>query len=221
MDVSEAINTRYSARDFLEKPVAIETITQVLDIALRSPSGGNLQPWHVHVVSGNMIQTLKQEMRNKIAAGHHENLQYSVYPSNIPSPYNDRRKQIGEDMYGMLGIPKSDKEARRRWFQRNFEFFGAPLALFFSVNKIMGAPQWADIGMFMQSIMLLLREQGVDSCAQECWSVYPETIARFLKLPEDRMLFCGMAVGYANSAHPVNQFRSRRADLSEIVSILS
>ncbi len=221
MTLSEVVQARYSARDFLDKPVSNELIQEIISTALRAPSGGNLQPWHIHLVTGQSLKDLKAIMEEVISSNHQEQTEYSVYPPNMPSPYNDRRKQIGEDMYGMLGIPKSDKAARRRWFQQNFAFFGAPMALFFSVDRIMGAPQWADIGMLMQTIMLLLKEQGLDSCAQECWSVYPETLGRFLKLPDERMLFCGMAIGYANTEHPVNQFRSQRASFEDLVSIMN
>lgn len=105
--------------------------------------------------------------------------------------------------------------ARLMWFSRNFQFFGAPLALFCSVDRRMGPPQWSDLGMFLQTVMLLLRAEGLDSCAQECWAIYPQTIGKFLGLPEHRMLFCGMAIGKADEAEPANQFRTRRAPLSD------
>ncbi len=133
------------------------------------------------------------------------------------SPYRERRFECGEDMYGLVGIPREDKPARLRWFARNFEFFGAPLALFCSVHRDMGSPQWSDLGMFLQSVMLMLREEGLDSCPQECWSRYPETIGSFVGIPPERMLFAGMAIGYRNPEHPVNSLVTSRAPLEEFV----
>jgi nitroreductase len=118
-------------------------------------------------------------------------------------------------MYAAMGIPREDKAKRLQWFARNYQFFGAPMALFCTVDRRMGPPQWSDLGMFLQSVMLLLREEGLDSCAQECWSVYPRTIGRFIGIPEERMLFCGMSIGHANLEHPVNRFTSARAPLAD------
>jgi nitroreductase len=144
-----------------------------------------------------------------------ENRGYDIYPKELWSPYRERRFKLGEDMYARLGIPREDKPARLRWFARNYEFFGAPLALFCSMDRGMGPPQWSDLGMYLQSVMLLLRAEGLDSCAQEAWSVYPKTVGDFLGLPPDRMLFCGMAIGYRNPDHPVNQLVADRAPLDE------
>jgi nitroreductase len=116
-------------------------------------------------------------------------------------------------MYATMGITRDDKPGRLAWFARNYQFFGAPLALFCSVDRRMGPPQWSDLGMFLQSVMLLLQEAGVDSCAQECWSSYPQTVGQFIGLPAERMLFCGMSIGYRNPAHPVNGLQAQRAPL--------
>ncbi len=217
MKVSEALATRVSIRDFLPTPVPAETIRRVLAAASRAPSGGNLQPWHIDVVAGERLDELRAIVRERIAAGVQEQVEYTVYPSPLGSPYRERRFECGEDMYGLIGIPREDKPARLRWFARNFEFFGAPLALFCSVHRGMGAPQWSDLGMFLQSVMLMLREEGLDSCPQECWSRYPETIGRFIDLPAERMLFAGMAIGYRNPGHPVNSLVTSRAPLEEFV----
>ena len=131
------------------------------------------------------------------------------------APYRDWRFQVGEDMYATMGIVREDKPARLRWFARNYQFFGAPMALFCSVDRRMGPPQWSDLGMFLQTVMLLLQEEGYDSCAQECWATMPRTIGEVLALPPERMLFCGMAIGLRNPAHPVNGLRSRRAPLEQ------
>jgi nitroreductase len=219
MNVSEAVNSRRSVRGFLDTPVSGEVIRRVLSKAARSASGGNLQPWHIQVIGGARIEALKSLMREKIAAGpSDETPEYDIYPKEFVSPYRDRNFKVGQDMYGHIGIPREDKAGRRAWFQRNFQFFGAPVALFCSVDRRMGPPQWSDLGMFLQTVMLLLREEGLDSCAQECWAIYPKTIAEFLALPAERMLFCGMAIGVADPAEPANRLVSDRAPLDEFAS---
>ncbi|HSI47501.1 MAG TPA: nitroreductase [Ideonella sp.] len=218
MQVQEAIASRRSVRDFLPTPVPGETIRRVLAQALRAPSGGNLQPWYLHVVGGERLDALKALMRERLAAGTAEEAEYDVYPRELLSPYRDRRFQVGEDMYATMGVPREDKPARRRWFARNYEFFGAPLALFCTMDKRHGPPQWSDAGMLLQTLMLLLRAEGLDSCPQEAWAVYPQTLREFLGIPEERMLFTGMAIGYANPAHPVNSLVAQRAPLEEVVS---
>jgi nitroreductase len=134
------------------------------------------------------------------------------------APYRDRRFAVGEDMYALLGVPRDDKAGRLRWFARNYQFFGAPLALFCTVDRRMGMPQWSDLGMYLQTVMLLLRDEGLDSCAQECWAVYPQTITQFLGTPTERMLFTGMAIGYRNEAAKINELVTRRAPLDEFAS---
>lgn len=219
MNVSDAIASRRSVRAFQPTPVPGEVIRRVLEHALRAPSGGNLQPWHLHAVGGERLDALKTTMRERVLqAPGGEAKEYSVYPENLPSPYRDRRFAVGEAMYASLGIPRDDKPARLRWFARNFQFFDAPLALFCSVDRLMGPPQWSDLGMLLQSVMLLLREEGLDSCAQECWALYPQTIGQFLDLPEGRMLFCGMAIGYADRNHAVDALQTARAPLDEVAS---
>ncbi len=219
MDVREAIASRRSIRDFLPTPVPGETIRRVLTAASRSPSGGNVQPWHIDVVAGEPLEALKAKMRT-IAEGNQRNepLDYSIYPKDMVAPYRDRRFKCGEDMYATMGVTREDKPARLRWFARNYQFFGAPLALFCSVDRRMGQPQWSDLGMFLQTVMLLLRAEGLDSCAQEAWSVYPVTVGEFLGLPPERMLFCGMAIGYRNPEHPVNGLVTDRAPLEEFAT---
>jgi len=217
LSVTDAINSRLSVRDFLPTPVPGELIRQVLRTASRAPSGGNLQPWQIDVVAGERLDALKAIMQRRlteVAAGDRsEAPEYDVYPKELVAPHRDYRFQVGEDMYARLGIPRDDKPARLRWFARNYQFFGAPMALFCSVDRRMGPPQWSDLGMFLQSVMLLLREAGLDSCAQECWAVYPKTVGEFIAIPPERMLFTGMAIGHRNPEHPVNALVSQRAPL--------
>ncbi len=216
MNVSEALASRRSIRAFLDKPVDGALIRRVLAKAARAPSGGNLQPWHIFVVGGERLAQLKTVMRERVAqCPDGERMEYHIYPPQLVSPYRDRRFAVGEQMYALLGVPREDKAARRAWFARNYQFFGAPLALFCYVDRRMGLPQWSDLGMYLQSVMLLLREEGVDSCAQECWAAYQETIGRFLDAPAELMLFTGMAIGYRDPAHPINALQTERAPLED------
>jgi len=219
MHIREAVASRHSTRAFLPRPVERDTICRVLTLAARSPSGGNLQPWHIDVVAGDALASLKVRMRDRLAqGGDPEPTDYDIYPPSLRSPWRDRRFQVGEAMYARLDIPRDDKAARRRWFARNFDFFGAPLALFCSVDRAMGRPQWSDLGMYLQTVMLLLRGEGLDSCAQECWAIYPQTVAKAIDLPPERMLFCGMSIGHRDPDHPLNAFVSDRAPAEEWLS---
>ena len=215
MTVTEALQSRLSVRDFLPTPVPGDTIRRLLATASRAPSGGNVQPWQIDVLAGEPLDALKAAMAQRlaeVAAGDRsESAEYDIYPKELVAPHRDYRFQVGEDMYARLGIPREDKAARLRWFARNSQFFGAPMALFCSVDRRMGPPQWSDLGMFLQSLMLLLREEGLDSCPQECWAVYPRTVGSFIGLPAERLLFTGMAIGQRNAAHPVNGLVSQRA----------
>lgn len=222
MKVSEAINTRRSIRGFLDTTVPEETMRRILQTASRAPSGGNLQPWHIQVVHGERLAALKRIMQQRIAeAPQGEDTEYDIYPRELVSPYLERRYRVGEDLYGHLGIPREDKAARSTWFARNFAFFDAPMALFCSVDRRMGPPQWADLGMFLQNVMLLLREEGLHSCPQECWAIYPKTMGTFLKIPAQRMLFTGMAIGYADWSAPANALVAERAALEEFAEFIS
>jgi nitroreductase len=214
MKVSEALESRRSVRGYTDQPVDGAVIRRVLESASRAASGGNLQPWHIDVVGGSALDDLKAVMRDRLSKGA-ETPEYAIYPAKLDEPYRSRRFAVGEAMYSAIGVPREDKAGRLQWFMRNFQFFDAPLALFTTVSRDMGPPQWSDLGMFLQSVMLMLREEGLDSCAQECWAIYPETIRGFLGTPENRMLFCGMAIGYKDAESPVNGLQTSRAPLEE------
>ena len=220
MEVREAVASRRSVRGFLDTPVDLQQIQRLVVEASRAASGGNLQPWHVDIVTGDAMNRLKQKIMAKLASGETEPPEYDIYPKELLAPYRDRRFAVGEAMYARIGIPREDKMARRMWFARNFAFFGAPVALFTTVDKRMGPPQWSDLGMFLQTFMLLAVEAGLATCAQECWAVYPETVKAFLDTPDDRMLFCGMAIGYEDKAEPANALRTERADVSEWLRVI-
>lgn len=210
MDVSEAVARRISIRAFRPDPVPGDVVADILVRAAQAPSGGNLQPWRVYGLAGAPLA----EFKALVAANPFgETPEYDVYPPNLWEPFRSRRFQNAEDLYATIGIPREDKPARLRQLAKNGEFFGAPVGLFFCLDRKLGPPQWADLGMFMQTVMLLAVERGLDTCPQEYWARYPKTVAGFLGLPDDHMLFAGMALGHRDADHPINRLRARRDDL--------
>lgn len=221
MNVSEAIDSRISARAFLDKPVPAATLRTILETAKRAPSGGNLQPWHVWVLAGDEMVRFKALIKEKLAVSPRgEGTEYHIYPPELKEPYKARRFKCGEDMYATINIPREDKFGRLLNFARNFEFFGAPVGIFFAIDRSMQQGQWADLGMFMQSIMLLARENGLHTCPQEAWAIWHKTVGEFLSIPPELMLFCGMGVGYIDEAHAINTLRTERAPLSEFATFV-
>jgi nitroreductase len=219
--VSEAVAQRFSCRAFLERPVPREQIQRILDRARQAPSGGNLQPWHCHVVADKPLRKLISRVRRKaLVAPRGEKPDYNVYPPSLHEPYRSRRYQCGEELYAALGIPREDKKARLKQFARNLQAFDAPAVLFFSIDRRMGQNQWAHLGMFMQTIMLLAVEEGLATCPQEAWSAFHGTVAKFIGLPEEEMFYCGMAIGHADMDRPVNRWRTTRAPLEEIAKFI-
>lgn len=220
MNVSEAIASRTSCRAFLPTPVTETTVRAILEGATRSPSGGNLQPWRVYVLTGAPLREFLALVRSRLQSSPRgEGSEYDIYPTGLWEPYRSRRFKCGEDMYATIGVARDDKLARLLQFARNFEFFGAPVGLFFCLDRRMGPPQWSDLGMYMQSVMLLAREHGLHTCAQEAWSVWHRTVQEFLRLPPELMLFSGMALGYRDESAPINALRTDRAALEEIADL--
>jgi nitroreductase len=220
MRVSDALNSRTSVRAFLDVPVPGEVVEDILLAASRSPSGGNLQPWHVWALGGQELARFKALMAERIQINPKgEKPEYNIYPPELKEPYRSRRFKNGEDLYRTIGIPREDKAARLNQLAKNFNFFGAPVGLFFAIDRQMEPGQWADLGMYMQSIMLLAMEKGLSTCPQEAWGLWHKTVGEFIELPPHLMLFCGMALGYVDRAHPINSLRADRADLSEFATI--
>ncbi|MDP3489928.1 MAG: nitroreductase [Phenylobacterium sp.] len=207
MNVSQAVAARISVRAFRPDAVSGALVREILEAASRAPSGGNLQPWRVHALAGAPLEALKARVRE---APFGETPEYDVYPANLWEPLRTRRYQCGEDLYATIGIPREDKAARLTQLAKNGELFGAPVGLFFSLDRKVGPPQWSDVGMLMQTVMLLAVERGLATCAQEYWARYPQTLADVLDLPEDHMIFSGMALGYADETAPINTLRTRR-----------
>lgn len=207
MNVSEAIARRISIRAFRPDPVPGPVVRRILEAAAKAPSGGNLQPWRVYALAGAPLAEFKAQVA---ANPFGETPEYDVYPPNLWDPFRTRRFQNGEDLYATIGIPREDKPARLRQLAKNGTFFGAPVGIFFCLDRKLGPPQWADLGMYMQNVMLLAVEQGLDTCPQEYWARYPQTIAQFLGLPEELMVFSGMALGFRDETAPINTLVASR-----------
>jgi nitroreductase len=219
--VSDAVDSRISVRGFTGQTVDPQLIRDIITKAARAPSGGNLQPWRIYAIGGQVLADFKQHMAQRLETMPKGDIpEYEVYPTGLASPYEDHRVQVGEDMYGKLGISREDRAGRRAWFARNFQFFDAPVALFCYINRNMGPPQWSDLGMYLQTVMLLLREAGLDSCAQECWSRHHRAATELVQAPPELKLFCGMAIGYKDADHPANILRTKRGPVDEYATFL-
>ncbi|MFG2919301.1 nitroreductase [Kitasatospora sp. NPDC048298] len=219
MDVYEAVTSRRAVRGFTDRPVPRETLERVLSAAAWAPSGSNIQPWHTYAVTGEPLAEIKRRAGERLAAGEPwDEREYEMYPSELKSPYRERRSAFGKVRYGALGIAREDWEARRRAATENWNCFGAPAALFCYIDRAMGRPQWADIGIYLQTVMLLLRAEGLHSCAQMAWSEYRETVAEVLKPPDELILFCAVSLGYEDLA--AGGARTGRAPLDETVTFV-
>jgi nitroreductase len=210
MKVSDAVSQRISVRAFKSDPVPGPIVREILEVARRSPSGGNLQPWRVYALSGRPLAEFKAVIAAKFAAGETETPEYDVYPRSLWEPFKKRRRNTGAERYAALGVHDKDPAALRDLGERNYRFFDAPVGLFFCLDRRLGPPQWSDMGMYMQTVMLLAAEQGLDTCPQESWSNWPVSVRAYLGLPDDLMLFAGMSMGYRDPDHPLNAIRTVR-----------
>lgn len=212
MRVSDAVAARRSIRAFLPTPVPDAVLRELLERASRAPSGGNVQPWRVYVINGERMGEFLDFLDTKPPV---EEAEYEVYPAGLWDPHRTARYELGEQMYGLLGIGREDKEGRLRQFARNGRFFDAPAAFFITLDRRFNQPQWSDLGMFLQTFMLLAVEAGLDTCPQEYWSSRHGAVMEFIGAPEDEMLFCGMAIGHADPDAPVNTLVSDRLPLDD------
>lgn len=212
MNITDAVQKRKSIRAFSSKLISNSLIAELLQKASRAPSGGNLQPWKIYIINDESMKKFLAFQENWSAP---EIPQYNIYPKNLKEPYRSSRYQLGEQMYNLLGIPREDKDSRIQQVLKNFNFFQAPAALFCFVDRQMGPPQWSDLGMFLQTFMLLAQEQGVDTCAQEAWAMKCDSVSKFVGAGEDEMLFCGMSIGYKDDTAIINELNSERRPLAE------
>ncbi|MES2190902.1 MAG: nitroreductase [Pseudomonadota bacterium] len=225
--VDEAIESRQSMREFLPKPVARETITHILEVASRAPSGTNTQPWKTYVLQGASRDTLVDKVvaahdavraDPSLAAQYRE--EYDYYPEKWVSPYIDRRRENGWGLYGLLGITKGDKDRMHAQHQRNYRFFDAPVGLMFTMDKVMGRGSLVDYGMFLQNIMVAARGHGLHTCPQAAWNGFASIILPHIGAGPEEMLVCGMALGYADESALVNTFRTPRVPAAEFTTWL-
>ncbi len=219
MNVSEAVATRRSVREYLDKPVNQALLTSIFERAQNAPSGGNTQPWNATVLTGAPLQKLLDATAEVVPQGPAAHKpEYAIYPPELDGKYNERRFGVGEALYASLEIPREDKMARMMWFAKNFRAFDAPILMLIHTPRYMGPPQWSDIGMWLQTVALLLREEGLDCCFQEAWAIYTPQIRACVDIPDDHIFFCGMAIGYRDPDAPVNNFPVPRAPLDEVIS---
>ena len=219
MDVREAIASRYSCRAFLPTAVPENVVREITELAARSPSAGNMQPWHIYVLSGPRIEALKADLAGRtheLPKG--EGGDYRIYPDPLTEPYRSRRFEVGELLYRSIEVDRDDKAGRYRQYARNYQFFGAPVALFFTLERSFGVAQWADIGGYLQTVMLLARAYGLHTCPQQAWVAFHETVRYHLKLPASRIVYSGMAMGYADEKAAINSWRSPRVPLANFAT---
>ncbi|MEW6164442.1 MAG: nitroreductase [Pseudomonadota bacterium] len=214
----QVMESRRSIRAFLPDPVPRADIERIIAAAARAPSGTNTQPWHVHVLTGAardaLVAAVCHAYDHEPDAHHYE---YDYYPQEFVEPYLSRRRKVGFDLYGLLGIARGDREAMRAQHRKNYEFFGAPVGLMFSIDRRMGRGSWLDYGGFMQNVMLAARALGYDTCPQAAWIQFHRIVAVQLDLPAHMQLVCGMALGRADPDAPANRLVSERAPLAEYV----
>lgn len=209
--VDDAITSRRSIRAFLPDPVPRETIEQILAVASRAPSGTNTQPWTVHAVTGERLESLSDDL---VAAHNDPNRkderEYQYYPTEWFEPILSRRRKVGWDLYGLLGIKKGDKVAMHAQLGENYRLFGAPVGLFFSIDRRLEKGSWLDYGMFLENIMIAARGRGLDTCPQAALVNYPAEVRRHLGVDESQVLVCGMALGYADQSAHINTLETER-----------
>lgn len=217
LSAEEAIRSRRSIRAFLPEPVGDETVAAILELAARAPSGTNIQPWQVLVLRGEPLAALARELHALSLAGDPGTEEFAYYPRQWREPYLSRRRKVGWDLYGALGIAKGDSERMRRQLARNFLFFDAPVGLIFTIDRDLERGSWLDYGMFLENIMIAARAFGLHTCPQAAFNAYGAVIAQRLAIPPTQMIVCGMALGHADPAAPENTFTTVREPLERFV----
>ncbi len=218
MPLENSIKRRTSVRAFLDRPVNRVTVETILEEARWSPSGNNLQPWKVIAVSGAARSAVCQLAKADLNQGDVNNCPgdaYPIRPEPLPEPYASRRIDLGADMFALLGVARADKAARHAWSLDNLDFFGAPVGIFFVIDRIMGHGQWASLGMFMQSVALAATAADLGTCFQEAWAPHRQNLHAHFKLDSNEILYCGMALGWPNASAPINLFRPDRSPTSK------
>jgi nitroreductase len=214
MDVRTAVTGRKSVRGFKSDPVPLDLVRRILEEASRAPSGTNTQPWRVHVATGAARERLTREVTAAASSGpQHDEYQYS--PKELPEPYLSRRRKVGFDLYGLAGIARGDIEGRKRQALKNYTFFGAPVGLFFTMDRRMEYGSWLDVGMYMQNVMSLARGYGLETCPQAAWIYYGPATRKALGIPDDEIIISGMALGVPDWSVVENKLVTERAPATE------
>ncbi len=220
MSATEAVTSRRSIRAFTDEEVPDDVLRTILSDASRAASGTNIQPWHVTVLQGQAKNDLVDAVQAAFDAGATEKDE-KYYPSEFVEPYKARRRKIGWDMYGLIGIEKGDYEKMAAQARQNYEFFGAPVGLIFTMHETMNYGGWMDLGLYMANIMTLAREHGLHTCPQAAWREFESVIHTHLDVPADQRVIVGMALGFEDTSATINELRTERADLSEFVDFRS
>lgn len=218
MNLDEALKARKSIRAFKSDPVPLSLVTEILELARRSPSGTNIQPWQVHVVAGDVRRRLEAEVLAHRETKPADAIAEFPRTSKRKEPYTTRMRTLGKEMYGLIGIPKGDQEANWRQWGRNYQFFDAPVGLIFTIDKDLDAMSFLDIGIFMQSLMLAAKSRGLDTCSQGAWNNFWTVTRRVLNVPDDEYIICGMSLGYADQTAPVNSLVAEREPVSSFAT---
>jgi len=217
MELFEAISSRKSVRAFKSDPVSRDDIETILRVAQRAPSGTNTQPWHVYACAGDIRDAIVRDVTALAKSGEATSFEdYDYYSSEWEDVHRQRRRELGWALYGLLGIEKGDREASGRQGLRNFSFFDAPVGLFFTTDAYLGRGSWADVGLYMQTVMLAARELGLHTCPQAAWIQFQEPIFRHLEIPDREVLVSGMSIGYADEEAIENTLVSDREDIGNV-----
>ena len=220
MNIKEGIEKRFSVRAFTDKVPSIELIKEILKTAGSAPSGGNIQPWKVYVLNENAKKSLSEKTLYNFDNGVQEEIEYEIYPKPLADEYKKRRYECGADMYNALSIKEDDLDSRFKQIRENYKFFGAPIGMIVTIDRSFGKNGWGHVGMFLENLWLSAIHHGLGICLQESWSIYPKTVKEFTKHPDNEIVWCGVAIGFADSSHPINQYRTKREKLSSFVKFI-
>jgi nitroreductase len=220
LTADEALRTRRSVRAFLPTAVPRTTVEELLALASRSPSGSNIQPWKVRVLSGVLRAELSQRILDAIDRDGLEKYrrEWNYYPVNWREPFLGRRRKIGWDLYGLLGIDKGDFEGTQRQRRRNYEFFGAPVGMMFTLDEDLEIGSWLDLGIFIGSLTIAARGRGLDTCPQAAFADFHTLIRPLLGIPQSEILICGLALGYADPDAIENRLVTERAPVEQFAT---
>jgi nitroreductase len=215
MRVSEAVLSRRSMRVFKPDAVPRATVEWIIETANHAASNGNLQPWKLYVTSGAARQRLSAAIQKAIDAQEPDTREYDVYPRTFRPVYDARRKTVGKQLYTLIGVPRGDNAGMEKQFRKNYDFFDAPVGMILCIERDMGDGQWIDCGIFLDQLMLLAREKGLHTCPQAAFGRYQAVVRRELGIPEDQIVLCGLALGYADENEPPNNLIAERAPLAD------